>query len=230
MPIQRSLANNYAFNSKIYDGLYFNQYLFGPSFLVCPVDSTKELLKIYLPEGEWYYLYNGQRYSGDAEIIMECPLDKLPVFVKAGALVPMQNASSRVDDNDDLLMLHVYAGSESSSFTYYTDDGESFDYQKEKFHKRLIDFIPSQKTLKIHKATGEFKTSTKKLKIVFHHLSDLGAAILINGSQHPLDSEDCRFFAPLEKFDPFYDPTPEPAEQVRSVTLNYSDSEFDISW
>jgi alpha-glucosidase len=90
MPIQRSLAVVYTHNPKVYEGTYHNQYLFGPAFLVVPVESDKEFVKVYLPEGTWYYLYNGQSYPGNMEIIVECPLRRLPVFVRSGAIIPMQ--------------------------------------------------------------------------------------------------------------------------------------------
>lgn len=229
MPIQRSLAINYAFDHKIYDSQYYNQYLFGPSILVCPVESTKDLMKIYLPQGEWYYLYDGKKYSGPAEIAMECPLDKLPVFIKNGALIPMQKVQSNLANRSETLMLHVYAGPQSS-FTYYEDDGETFTYQSGSFHKREIVFNPNDRSLVCSKPLGKFDSALKKLKVVFHSFSDLGDNIIVNGVQQKLLHEECRFFSPLEKFDPFYDPTPEPAEWVRTIEIAYTAEEIRLQW
>jgi alpha-glucosidase len=96
MPVQRSLAIDYTHDPKIYDGLYHNQYLFGPSILVAPVESTKEYVKVYFPEGDWYSLYDGKRFPGNNEVILECPVHRLPVFVKGGALIPMKPAISSI--------------------------------------------------------------------------------------------------------------------------------------
>jgi alpha-glucosidase len=74
LPVQRTLAIDYTHDYKIYDGQFYNQYLFGPSFLVIPVESDKEFVKAYLPHGEWYSLYDGQKYGGNSEVILECPL------------------------------------------------------------------------------------------------------------------------------------------------------------
>ncbi len=90
IPLQRSLALEWPHNPRIFDGQFHNQFLLGPSILVIPVESDKEYVKAYLPEGTWYSLYQGQRYGGDQEVILECPLRRLPVFVRAGAILPMQ--------------------------------------------------------------------------------------------------------------------------------------------
>ncbi len=92
MPVQRSLALDYTFSPQVYDHLFHHQYLLGPFILVAPVESTKTLVRIYLPAGEWYYLFTGVKYSGDQEIIIDCPIHKLPVFIKSGAVLPMQRS------------------------------------------------------------------------------------------------------------------------------------------
>src|SRR5690606_19983186 len=82
MPVQRSLAIDYTHQPWVYDGQFHNQYLFGPFILVAPVESSKEFVKVYLPEGEWYYLFNGSKHDGNRELIIECPVHKLPVFIR----------------------------------------------------------------------------------------------------------------------------------------------------
>src|SRR5688572_11003455 len=137
MPVQRSLAIDYTHDHKVYNGLYQNQYLFGPYFLIAPVDSTKDLAKIYLPEGVWYYLYDGHRYHGNSEIILDCPLHRLPVFVKAGAIFPMQPIKSHTGEVTRTVIIHIYTG-DSSSFNFYEDDGVSYDYQKSNYALRKL--------------------------------------------------------------------------------------------
>jgi alpha-glucosidase len=230
MPVQRSLAINYPFDYNIYDGHYYNQYLFGPWFLICPVESTKNLIKIHLPEGDWYYLYNGKKYSGPGEIVMECPLDKLPVFVKAGAIIPMQPVQQSLTRRSDQLILHLYAGHGNSSFEYYEDDGETFAYQQGSFHKRQINFNPHDRTLTLAPAEGSYPSSIKKLKIVYHAFINMGDHIFVNGSQSHVSYEECHHFPPLEKFDPFYDPTPEPGESVRVAAVEYMNGMMTVHW
>jgi alpha-glucosidase len=230
LPIQRSLALNDAHDPKIYDRRYYNQYLFGPYILVCPANSTQDLLRIYLPEGDWYSLYDGLQYHGNTEIVVDCPLSKLPVFIKEGAIIPMQPALSNTATHSESLSLHVYFGKADSSFTYYTDDGETFEYQQGVFHMRGIQFQPQQKKLTLEESEGNYLSSSKKLKIIFHSFPDLGGSVSVNGLSHQVHSETLHFFSPLERFDPFYEPAYEQAETVRIIELDYSNDAIVIRW
>ena len=229
LPVQRSLAIDYTHDYRIYDGRFYNQYLFGPCFLVAPVESDKEFVKVFLPHGEWYYLYNGQRYAGDSEFILECPLHKLPVFVKAGALIPMQPASSNTKKITDKLMLHVYTG-QSSSFVFYEDDGATFSYQKGDFAKRHIQYSAEKREIVLSPVEGNYTSTRKTLKVVLHGLTSHSHSVFVNGMQNNLNGEINSFFAALEKFDPIYDPEPAPQENVFTVETTYTADEVVIHW
>ncbi len=229
LPVQRSLAIDYPHDYRIYDGKFYNQYLFGPYFLIAPVESDKEFVKVFLPHGEWYYLYNGQRYAGDSEFILECPLHKLPVFVKAGALIPMQAASSNTKTITDKLILHVYTG-QSSSFVFYEDDGATFGYQKGDFAKRHIQYSAEKREVVLSAVDGNYTSTRKLLKVVLHGLASHSHSVFINGMQNNLNAEVNGFFAALEKFDPIYDPEPAPQEHVYTVETTYTADEIVIHW
>lgn len=228
MPVQRSLALSYTFDPKIFEHLYEHQYLFGPFILVAPVESTKELVKVYLPKGEWYYLFNGQKYSGDQEIIMDCPIHKLPVFIKSGAVLPMQQARAHTQEKTSELILHLYHGSDSTSFNYFEDDGNSFDYQKGSFISREINYLPLDRKLIIGKATGHYSSPIQHLKIVFHHHSN--DTVFVNGVTKKLEDKTHSFFSPLEKYDPINDPESMGEEQVKWMEINYSLDQIEITW
>ena len=229
LPVQRSLAIDFTHNHRIYDGQFYNQYLFGPYFLVAPVESDKEFVKVYLPHGEWYYLYNGQKYAGDSEVILECPLHKLPVFVKAGALIPMQPASSNTKTITDKLILHVYTG-QSSSFVFYEDDGATFSYQNGDFAKRHIQYSAEKREIVFSPVEGNYTSTRKSLKVVLHGLTSHSHSVFVNGMQNNLNAEINSFFAALEKFDPIYDPEPAPQENVFTLEATYSADELVIHW
>lgn len=230
MPVQRSLAIDYTHDNRIYDGLFQNQYLFGPSILVAPAESTKEFIKVYLPEGEWFSLYDGKKYPGNNEIIVECPVHRLPVFVKAGALLPMQPVKLHTGDASDTMILHVYLSAHDSSFTYYEDDGSTFDYQDGAFLKRQLEFHADDRRIVLTRAEGSYKTALKRLKIVWHGLYTQVDEVRINGTPAIPAREINQFFGPLEKFDPIYDPEPAPSEEVYAVELNYSTDRIEIQW
>jgi alpha-glucosidase len=229
LPVQRSLAIDYTHDYRVYDGKFYNQYLFGPYFLVAPVESDKEFVKVFLPHGEWYYLYNGQKYSGDSEFILECPLHKLPVFVKAGALIPMQHASSNTKTITDKLILHVYTG-QSSSFVFYEDDGATFSYQKGDFAKRHIQYSAEKREVVLSPVEGNYTSTRNILKVVIHGLTSHSYSVYVNGKQNNLNAEVNSFFAALEKYDPIYDPEPAPQENVYTVETTYTADEVVIHW
>jgi alpha-glucosidase len=228
MPVQRSLAINYTHDPLVYSGLYYNQYLFGPSILVAPVESNKELLKVYFPAGMWYDLYTGKQWNGNQEAIIESPIHKLPVFVKAGGVLPMRPAQAHAGITPTELSLHIYCGTDSSEFLLYSDDGETFQYQQGDCSTRLIQNHGVQNLVVIGKAEGSFKTSYKKLKIVLHGSSASQATI--NGKLFTLNESQHSFFAPLEKYDPINEPDSMGEEPVRWFETDYTDTQIEIRW
>jgi alpha-glucosidase len=229
LPVQRSLAIDYTHDHRIYDGQFYNEYLLGPYFLVAPVESDKAFVKVYLPHGEWYYLYNGHRYGGNTEIILECPLHKLPVFVKAGALIPMQPSGATTKTVADVLILHVYAG-QSSSFVFYEDDGSTFSYQEGAYAKRHIQYSAEKREIVLSPVEGNYTSTRKMLKLVLHGLTSHSHSVFVNGTQNTFNADINSFFAAMEKFDPIYDPEPAPQENVYTVETPYITDELVIHW
>jgi alpha-glucosidase len=230
MPVQRSLAINYTHDARIYEGLYENQYLFGPYILVAPVESNKEFVKVYFPEGDWFSLYDGKRYPGNNEVIIECPVHRLPVFVKAGALLPMNPVKASTKEVSETLLLHAYVGSQNSSFTFYEDDGSTFEYQGGNFSKRALRFIADQRKIVLEKAEGAYKSQYRNIKVILHGLFNEIDQVKINGRAASILKETNRFFSPLEKFDPIYDPEPAPFSEVYAVAFDYSTDQIVIEW
>jgi alpha-glucosidase len=229
MPVQRSLAIDYTFDSKIYEGAYHNQYLFGPYILVAPVESNKDFVKVYLPEGDWYDLYNGKKYAGNTEVVQECPVHRLPVFIKSGAILPLQPARANTTESTDLLTIHLYKDVNNNAFTYYEDDGATFDYQQEKFAKRMIEYKALLNKLILQKTEGKYSSPIKNLEIIFHGFENI-SSVSVNNTSHKVDVAKNSFFTGLEKCDPIKDPEPAPSTNVFAVTLNYSPDEIIVQW
>ena len=226
MPVQRSLAIEFPRIEKIYLAAYQHQYMFGPSILVAPVESYKELVKVFLPEGEWYYLFTGKRFEGNEEIAIECPPNKLPVFIKGGGILPMKDVGENTRSKSDMLYIHIYKSMQNSEFKLYTDDGETYDYQTGKFSLRKISYSPSQNQIIIGKSEGQFVPETKRIKIILHSFAT--RSVTIGGKQTPLKKEKLEFFLPLEKFDPLDDPDTMGEEEILSLELPFSNSEISI--
>jgi alpha-glucosidase len=230
MPIQRTLAINYPHDQKVYDGAYHNQYLFGPSFLIAPVESTKDFTKVYLPEGDWYSLYNGKKYHGNHEFILECPVHRLPVFVKAGAIIPMEAAKSYTGEESHVLRLHVYKDITNNEFLLYQDDGVTFDYQNSKYSKRLIEYKPLLNKIIIHNTEGNYSSQFKEIKLVLHGFERSVTSLYVNQNETPFVHTMNRFFSGLEKYDPVKDPEPAPEVDVITCEFPYHSNEITIHW
>lgn len=221
MPIQRSLAINYPFEPKVYQ--YQNQYLFGPSILVCPVESDKELAKVFLPEGKWYYLFTGKLYNGNQEFAIECPPHKLPIFIKSGAILPMQDVGENTKKKFNKLYVHVYKGEGNSNFELYSDDGATYNFQKGDYAKRKLEYQPSKRKIILGETEGKHRVATKKIKFILHGFGL--KSVSIANKKIELKKETLEFFLPLEKFDPLYDPDTMGSEEVLTFEIPFSLSE-----
>jgi alpha-glucosidase len=226
MPVQRSLALNFTQDHRVYT--YQNQYMLGPSILVAPVESHKELLKVFLPHGDWYDLYTGKQFNGNTEIIVECPIHKLPVFIKAGSVMPMQQAADHTGVKQEELIFHIYTGNESSEFLYYADDGSTFKYQQGEYITRLIKYNGAENKVTVSEETGNFKTDFNTLKVILHGTHS--ANVRINGTSHELIPQSHSFFSPLEKYDPIHDPDSMGEEHVRLAIIPYISNQIEIQW
>lgn len=194
MPIVRSLAIENTYDPKIYDPAFQNQFQFGKALLVVPFESTKDFGKIYLPEGNWYDLYNDTPLKGNEEKIIPLTNAKLPVFVKGGSIIPMQSlVQSTAEAPSDTLTIHVYNGTDTGSFVYYEDDGKSFQYQNGNYFRQTITLDPTARKISFAKAEGNFSTHFKQAAIVFHGFERNG-----NSGQPYLYS----FLDPISLFDP----------------------------
>ena len=182
MPVSRTLAINYTQDENVFNIKYQNQFLFGDFILVAPVESTRFTEEVYLPEGEWYRLSTGEKFTGGKAVIADAPLTDLPVFIKAGAIIPMQNViQSTNEKGDGILEINIWYGSEASSFIYYEDDGSSYDYQEGVYYKREISFDPVKKNISFQAAEGSFQSKYDQIKLVLHGFDGNIKTLMIDG-------------------------------------------------
>jgi alpha-glucosidase (family GH31 glycosyl hydrolase) len=130
MPLARPLFFLDPDNPNLLD--HSSSYLWGDAFLVSPVVQAGITSKsVYLPSGKWIDYWDDQVYSGDQNIIVSAPLEKMPIFVKAGSIIPMQPVMNYSNEHPlDTLILTIYpSGEADGQFTLYEDDGETLDYQ-----------------------------------------------------------------------------------------------------
>jgi len=131
IPLMRAMMLEYPDDSNTYN--MDTQFMSGQSFLVAPVTDSGTRKKVYFPEGDWYDYSDGKTlYQGGQYITYDAPVDKLPVFVKAGAIIPMTPPMQYVGEKPvDVMTLDIYPQRNNgvSSFVLYEDDGESFGFE-----------------------------------------------------------------------------------------------------
>jgi alpha-D-xyloside xylohydrolase len=135
-----------------------DEYLFGPAFLVSPVYQYRARQReVYLPAGaRWYDFYSNRLFEGGRSIAADAPLARLPLFVRAGAIVPVGPAIEYTGEKPDApLTLLVYTGA-SGHFTLYEDDGTTLDYQHGQYATIPFFFDRATGTLTIGPRSGEF--------------------------------------------------------------------------
>src|SRR5690606_16067170 len=112
-----------------------DQYLFGPAFLVAPVTEVKATSReVYLPAGaRWIDFETGKRFEGGQTITADAPLQRMPLFVRAGSIVPRTVVQQYVDEKPDApLTIEVYTGADGS-FPLYEDNGRNYGYERGEF-------------------------------------------------------------------------------------------------
>ncbi|MCU0550722.1 MAG: DUF4968 domain-containing protein [Leptolyngbya sp. Prado105] len=153
-PILRPLLYEYPNDPKTYH--LHDQVLLGANLMAAPVYRPGvEYRAVYLPEGIWFDWWTGEQYQGNQHILAHAPLERMPMYAKAGAIIPMQPVMQYVDEHPiDQLRVRIYPG--SGEFTLYEDDGRSLnpDYTTTTFQveNTIVKILPHQqreRTLRI---------------------------------------------------------------------------------
>ncbi len=220
MPVQRSLSINYTFDPHIYQPAYENEYLFGPSLLVIPATSQQNMVKAYLPEGNWYSFYNDRLLKGHQAILTESPLDKLPLFVKAGAIIPVQKQVLNTQQSTgDTLEIHLYKGNSSNRFVYYEDDGTTYNYEHGAYYQRTITYNGKQSNVKFGAVRGSFHSKFSTIRLVFHGFSPKVRSSITHRQTKATKMKTPKLY--LRNYQ---------NGKVFSVTLPFDEKPFEVAW
>ena len=108
-----------------------DQYMMGDNILVAPLFNGQDKRRVVLPQGKWYDFYTGE-YAGNGEVITVKPgLEKIPLFVKDGGIIPMIPRIRQASKwTADLPLEVLVYGKGDGNFKLYNDDGQTFDYEK----------------------------------------------------------------------------------------------------
>lgn len=128
-PFMRALFMDFPGDPKVAN--IGDEYMFGPAFLVAPVtDQGVESRQVYLPAGsDWYNYWTNEKLAGGQTVTAAAPIDTIPLFVRAGSIVPMGADIPNTATAQPLKEVRVYPGRDAE-FALYDDDGISYDYEK----------------------------------------------------------------------------------------------------
>jgi alpha-D-xyloside xylohydrolase len=170
--MMRALVMDFANDKKVLD--INNQYMFGKSILVCPVteplyvnrtnDTTSvenfsqtKSVQLYLPQGtKWVDFWSGKEFDGGQSIERIVPIDLMPLFIKAGTILPMgpfQQYSG--EKNADNLEIRIYKGA-NGEFTLYEDENDNYHYEKGIYSVIRFSWDDANKILTIARRHGDF--------------------------------------------------------------------------
>jgi alpha-glucosidase len=125
IPIMRPLVLEFQVDSETY--ALDTQFMIGPYIMVTPIlNQNAESREVYFPESIWYDFWTGSKIEGGQKQKVSAPLDRMPIYIKAGALIPAGQIIQHTDEEQGALFLWIYPGV-NSKFTLYEDDGISED-------------------------------------------------------------------------------------------------------
>ncbi len=182
--ILRPLLYDYPNDSKTYT--LHDQVMLGASLMAAPVYRPGvDYRAVYLPEGVWYDWWSGDRYQGNTTILAHAPLERMPLYVKAGSIIPMQPVTQFVDECPMQLRLKVWSG--DREFTLYEDDGESFEFRSGAWATTTyrVREVETEVIVEVDARQGEWNVGDREVIV---ELVGVGEQTFIdNGSNHQLE-------------------------------------------
>jgi len=153
MPIMRPLWLHFPDDEK--SVICADQYLWGKSVLVAPVvEKAAKTRRVYLPQAHWYDFWTGERLEGGREIDRPVDLETLPLYVRAGSILPLGPVKQYADEKiEEAASVTIYPGADAS-FLLYEDDGISFNYRRGEWMGIEMTWNDMQKTLALKLAPG----------------------------------------------------------------------------
>ncbi len=191
LPILRPIS---VLEQKHYTNLLREEeFAFGDKILVSPVIHPGQQSKVvYLPEGDWYYYFNNQKFVGGQEINIATPLHEMPIFIKGGTILPefpiMQYTGEKKIDK--LKIVVYYAAAEEHSYGY-TDHGETFAYEQNIYlEKHFIQHANENSLTVLQHREGLYRERYDDYKIYFVGIPFEWSTVLVDGVQLSIEIDD----------------------------------------
>lgn len=168
IPVFRPLVLNYQDDASTYN--LDDQFMIGNDLLVAPVLASGQTQRlVYLPKGVWYDYWTNKRYDGSAMIKVDAPLETVPMFVRAGAIIPKAPAMNYVNEKpQDPITFEIYPDNNGSAATsLYEDDGTSPAYSSGAFRRTRMTVSRTGNAFSVNIAAPEGSYVPPSRKFVF---------------------------------------------------------------
>lgn len=192
LPIMRPLFLNFQNDEECYSDAAQYQFMIGENLLVAPVvDENSNFKKLYLPEGKWFEWWTGKIYDGNQWIIVEAPISQIPLFIKEGGFIPMQQVEQFVGEKKmDELKVVVYPSAQSK-YNFYEDDGITNDYKNGKYS--LTEFESklgnNYRTISIKNTHDNYNTGRKDYLLKILNAENI-SNVSVNGTKLKMYSNE----------------------------------------
>jgi alpha-D-xyloside xylohydrolase len=147
-----------------------DQFMYGPAFLVSPVtEPSATSRRVYLPNAKWYNFWSGAPLEGAREVNAEAPLEKMPLYIRAGSIVPLgPDVEWSAEKPADPIELRVYRGADGE-FTLYEDENDNYNYEKGVHATISFRWDDAKNVLTIGGRQGEFPgmLASRTFNVVF---------------------------------------------------------------
>jgi alpha-D-xyloside xylohydrolase len=144
------------------------EFMFGPSLLVNPILEAGAIgRRVYLPKGSaWFDFWTGERLEGGRHILAAAPLERIPLYVRAGSILPLGPEEEYADEKPNgPIELRIYPGA-NGSFTLYNDEGDNYDYEKGSHATTTIAWSDADRSLTIGARKGTYPNMPQEM--TFH--------------------------------------------------------------
>jgi len=231
MPIMRSIAITHPFDNNVYDWQYLHQFTVGEDLMVCPTPSYERFTRVYFPPGSsWYSIHDGTMYSGGSNVIVDSPIEKLPIYVREGGMLFAQSlVQSMHEKPSDTLRIHIWPGTSKRKATWYDDDGKSFDYEKGASVARDVVHDAASRTLTIAAPSGAYQTQFKHVRMIIHG-NVTSTSGTVNSKPVALVNDAFAFLGGIQKFDPLGGTSDNTALAVKTMTAPLTSGEITFTY
>ncbi len=143
-----------------------DEFMFGPAFLVAPVtEPAAASREVYLPQAPaWYDFWTGKRLDGSQTLQAATPLDRIPLYMRAGSVVPLGPVVDNADGRVHELEVRVYPGADGD-FEWYSDAGDTYDYEKGQRRVVAMHWDDSARALQLAEAQGSYPEMPERVRI-----------------------------------------------------------------